>query len=36
LEGRLRSHMLIRHSGERRDSLVYSLLPGELTVRADP
>jgi len=30
-EGRLRSHMLIRHSGERRDSLVYGLLPGELT-----
>ncbi len=31
LEGRLRSHMLIQHSGERRDSLLYSLLPGELT-----
>jgi RimJ/RimL family protein N-acetyltransferase len=31
LEGRLRSHMVIRHSGERRDSLLYSLLPGELT-----
>jgi RimJ/RimL family protein N-acetyltransferase len=30
-EGRLRSHMLIRHSGRRRDSLVYGLLPGELT-----
>lgn len=30
-EGRLRSHMRIRHSGERRDSLVYGLLPGELT-----
>jgi RimJ/RimL family protein N-acetyltransferase len=29
-EGRLRSHMRIRHSGERRDSLVYGLLPGEL------
>jgi RimJ/RimL family protein N-acetyltransferase len=29
-EGRLRSHMRIRHSGERRDSLLYSLLPGEL------
>jgi RimJ/RimL family protein N-acetyltransferase len=29
-EGRLRSHMLVRHSGERRDSLVYGLLPGEL------
>jgi RimJ/RimL family protein N-acetyltransferase len=32
-EGRLRSHMRIRHSGERRDSLLYSLLPGELTWR---
>jgi [ribosomal protein S5]-alanine N-acetyltransferase len=31
LEGRLRSHMLIQRSGERRDSLLYSLLPGELT-----
>jgi RimJ/RimL family protein N-acetyltransferase len=30
-EGRLRSHMLIRHNGERRDSLLFSLLPGELT-----
>jgi RimJ/RimL family protein N-acetyltransferase len=30
-EGHLRSHMLIRHSGERRDSLIYGLLPGELT-----
>jgi RimJ/RimL family protein N-acetyltransferase len=30
-EGQLRSHMLIRHSGQRRDSLVYGLLPGELT-----
>ncbi|MGH2910228.1 MAG: GNAT family N-acetyltransferase [Solirubrobacteraceae bacterium] len=30
-EGRLRSHMLIRHSGQRRDSLIYGLLPGELT-----
>jgi RimJ/RimL family protein N-acetyltransferase len=30
-EGRLRSHMVILHSGERRDSLVYGLLPGELT-----
>lgn len=29
-EGRLRSHMLVRHSGERRDSLIYGLLPGEL------
>jgi RimJ/RimL family protein N-acetyltransferase len=29
-EGYLRSHMLIRHSGQRRDSLVYGLLPGEL------
>lgn len=29
-EGRLRSHMLVRHSGQRRDSLVYGLLPGEL------
>lgn len=29
-EGQLRSHMLIRHSGQRRDSLVYGLLPGEL------
>jgi RimJ/RimL family protein N-acetyltransferase len=31
LEGCLRSHMLIRHSGQRRDSLVFGLLPGELT-----
>jgi RimJ/RimL family protein N-acetyltransferase len=30
-EGHLRSHMLVRHSGQRRDSLVYGLLPGELT-----
>lgn len=30
-EGLLRSHMLIRHSGQRRDSLVYGLLPDELT-----
>jgi len=30
-EGRLRSHMLVRHTGRRRDSLVYGLLPGELT-----
>jgi RimJ/RimL family protein N-acetyltransferase len=29
-EGRLRSHMLIRHSGQRRDSIVYGLLPGDL------
>ena len=29
-EGRLRSHMLVRHSGERRDSLIYGLLPAEL------
>lgn len=29
-EGRLRSHLVIRHSGERRDSLIYGLLPGEL------
>lgn len=29
LEGHLRSHMVIRHSGERRDSLVYGLLAGE-------
>jgi RimJ/RimL family protein N-acetyltransferase len=29
-EGHLRSHIRIRHSGERRDSLVYGLLPGEL------
>jgi RimJ/RimL family protein N-acetyltransferase len=29
-EGYLRSNMRIRHSGERRDSLVYGLLPGEL------
>jgi hypothetical protein len=28
-EGRLRSHLRIRHSGERRDSLLYSLLPGD-------
>jgi RimJ/RimL family protein N-acetyltransferase len=30
-EGQLRSHMLIRHSGQRRDSIIYGLLPGELT-----
>jgi RimJ/RimL family protein N-acetyltransferase len=30
-EGELRSHMFVLHSGERRDSLVYGLLPGELT-----
>lgn len=30
LEGRLRSHMRVRHSGQRRDSLVFGLLPGEL------
>ncbi len=29
-EGHLRSHVLVRHSGQRRDSLVYGLLPGEL------
>ena len=29
-EGLLRSHMLIRSTGQRRDSLVYGLLPGEL------
>lgn len=29
-EGHLRSHMLVRHSGQRRDSFVYGLLPGEL------
>lgn len=29
-EGRLRSHMLILHSGQRRDSLIYGLLAGEL------
>jgi RimJ/RimL family protein N-acetyltransferase len=30
-EGHLRSHMVVLHSGERRDSLIYGLLPGELT-----
>jgi RimJ/RimL family protein N-acetyltransferase len=30
-EGRLRSHLLVQHSGERRDSFIYGLLPGELT-----
>ena len=29
-EGHLRSDMVVLHSGERRDSLVYGLLPGEL------
>ena len=29
-EGHLRSEMVVLHSGERRDSLVYGLLPGEL------
>lgn len=31
-EGHLRSHVLVRHSGQRRDSLVYGLLPGELVL----
>jgi RimJ/RimL family protein N-acetyltransferase len=30
-EGHLRSNMLVLHSGERRDSFVFGLLPGELT-----
>jgi RimJ/RimL family protein N-acetyltransferase len=29
-EGRLRAHLLHLHAGERRDSLMWSLLPGEL------
>jgi len=29
-EGHLRSHMLVLHTGQRRDSFVYGLLPGEL------
>jgi RimJ/RimL family protein N-acetyltransferase len=29
-EGHLRSHTVVLHSGERRDSLIYGLLPGEL------
>ncbi len=29
-EGHLRSHMLVRHSGQRRDSFMFGLLPGEL------
>lgn|ERR1022692_933211 len=29
-EGCLRSHMFVRHSGQRRDSIVYGLLPGDL------
>jgi RimJ/RimL family protein N-acetyltransferase len=29
-EGHLRSDIVVRHSGQRRDSLVYGLLPGEL------
>ncbi len=29
-EGHLRSHLVVRHSGERRDSLVYGLSPGEI------
>jgi RimJ/RimL family protein N-acetyltransferase len=29
-EGHLRSNLVIRHSGERRDTLIYGLLPGEL------
>jgi RimJ/RimL family protein N-acetyltransferase len=28
-EGHLRSHMLVGHSGERRDSLIYGLLPDD-------
>ena len=30
-EGHLRSNLIVLHSGERRDSLIYGLLPGELT-----
>ncbi len=30
MEGQLRSHLRVLHSGQRRDSLLYSLLPGEL------
>ena len=29
-EGLLRSNLVVRHSGERRDSVVFGLLPGEL------
>ena len=29
LEGHLRAHLVIRHTGERRDSLVYGLLAGD-------
>jgi RimJ/RimL family protein N-acetyltransferase len=29
-EGHLRSNLRIRHTGQRRDSLIYGLLPGEL------
>jgi RimJ/RimL family protein N-acetyltransferase len=31
-EGLMRSHLRIFHSGERRDSVMYGLLPGELVV----
>jgi RimJ/RimL family protein N-acetyltransferase len=31
-EGHLRAHMLVGHSGERRDSLVWGLLPHELAL----
>jgi RimJ/RimL family protein N-acetyltransferase/diadenosine tetraphosphate (Ap4A) HIT family hydrolase len=33
--GHLRSHLRVRHTGERRDSLLYSLLPGELSRPAE-
>jgi RimJ/RimL family protein N-acetyltransferase len=29
-EGHLRSRVVVLHSGERRDSFIYGLLPGEL------
>lgn len=29
-EGYLRSNLMIFHSGERRDTILYGLLPGEL------
>ena len=31
-EGHLRSELIVLRSGQRRDSLVYGLLPGELTI----
>jgi RimJ/RimL family protein N-acetyltransferase len=34
-EGHLRSSLVVRHSGERRDQFVFGLLPGELSKLSD-